>query len=361
MSGSGAIERTLERVLEGFAAGQKASLARAVSIIEDQREGHERLAATIHPKLGRARRIGLTGPPGAGKSTLTTLLAEAYLAAGMKVGVVAVDPTSPFTGGALLGDRVRMERVALHPNVFIRSMATRGSLGGLASMTREVCDVLDAFGMDRILVETVGVGQSELDIARLADTSAVILVPESGDAIQTLKAGVMEIADCFVVNKADRPGADRLRNDIEVMLGLRGGGGPAPDAHHGIDLKAVNPKRQAREAAARDDDRWTPPVLRTIGATGEGMPEFIAALDRHFAYLERSGTLQSRRRERLRDRVRDVVEHRIHRRLWRDEGIQQWVEAQLPALERGEVTPFTVAEALLARSVAAGTFTGSPT
>ncbi|MDQ8169211.1 MAG: methylmalonyl Co-A mutase-associated GTPase MeaB [Gemmatimonadota bacterium] len=361
MSGSGAIERALERVLEGFAAGQKAALARAVSIIEDQREGHERLAATIHPKLGRARRIGLTGPPGAGKSTLTTLLAEAYLAAGMKVGVVAVDPTSPFTGGALLGDRVRMERVALHPNVFIRSMATRGSLGGLASMTREVCDVLDAFGMDRILVETVGVGQSELDIARLADTSAVILVPESGDAIQTLKAGVMEIADCFVVNKADRPGADRLRNDIEVMLGLRGGGGPAPDAHHGIDLKAVNPKRQAREAAARDDDRWTPPVLRTIGATGEGMPEFIAALDRHFAYLERSGTLQSRRRERLRDRVRDVVEHRIHRRLWRDEGIQQWVEAQLPALERGEVTPFTVAEALLARSVAAGTFTGSPT
>ncbi|MCE2802020.1 MAG: methylmalonyl Co-A mutase-associated GTPase MeaB [Gemmatimonadota bacterium] len=361
MSGSGAIERALERVLEGFAAGQKAALARAVSIIEDQREGHERLAATIHPKLGRARRLGLTGPPGAGKSTLTTLLAEAYLAAGMKVGVVAVDPTSPFTGGALLGDRVRMERVALHPNVFIRSMATRGSLGGLASMTREVCDVLDAFGMDRILVETVGVGQSELDIARLADTSAVILVPESGDAIQTLKAGVMEIADCFVVNKADRPGADRLRNDIEVMLGLRGGGGPAPDAHHGIDLKAVNPKRQAREAAARDDDRWTPPVLRTIGATGEGMPEFIAALDRHFAYLERSGTLQSRRRERLRDRVRDVVEHRIHRRLWRDEGIQQWVEAQLPALERGEVTPFTVAEALLARSVAAGTFTGSPT
>ena len=361
MSGSGAIERALERVLEGFAAGQKAALARAVSIIEDQREGHERLAATIHPKLGRARRLGLTGPPGAGKSTLTTLLAEAYLAAGMKVGVVAVDPTSPFTGGALLGDRVRMERVALHPNVFIRSMATRGSLGGLASMTREVCDVLDAFGMDRILVETVGVGQSELDIARLADTSAVILVPESGDAIQTLKAGVMEIADCFVVNKADRPGADRLRNDIEVMLGLRGGGGPAPDAHHGIDLKAVNPKRQAREAAARDDDRWTPPVLRTIGATGEGMPEFIAALERHFAYLERSGTLQSRRRERLRDRVRDVVEHRIHRRLWRDEGIQQWVEAQLPALERGEVTPFTVAEALLARSVAAGTFTGSPT
>ncbi len=353
MSGREAIER----VLAGFEAGQKAALARAVSIIEDQREGHERLAGVLHPKLGRARRIGLTGPPGAGKSTLTTLLAETYLSAGLKIGVVAVDPTSPFTGGALLGDRVRMERVALHPNIFIRSMATRGSLGGLASMTREVCDVLDAFGMDRILVETVGVGQSELDIARLADTSAVILVPESGDAIQTLKAGVMEIADCFVVNKADRPGADRLRNDIEVMLGLRGGAGPAPDAHHGVDLKALNPKRQARAAAARDDESWTPPVLRTIGATGEGVPEFVAALDRHFAYLERSGALHARRRERLRDRVRDVVEHRIRRRLWRDAEILQWVEEQLPALERGEVTPFTVAEALLARSVAAGTFT----
>ena len=263
-------------------------------------------------------------------------------------------------GGALLGDRVRMERVALHPNVFIRSMATRGSLGGLAASTREVCDVLDASGVDRILVETVGVGQSELEIARLADTSVVVLVPESGDSIQTLKAGVMEIADLFVVNKADRPGADRLGNDIELMLGLRVGATLKDvPAHHGVDLKRVNPARAAREAAKRDDaERWTPSVLRTVGVTGDGVPELVDALDRHFGYLERSGTLQRRRRTRLRERVMDAVEHRVRDRLWRDAATKEWLEAQLPAMEQGTTTPFAVAEALLARSVAAGTLTG---
>jgi LAO/AO transport system kinase len=254
-----------------------------------------------------------------------------------------------------------MERVALHENVFIRSMATRGSLGGLAAATREVCDVLDAAGIDRILVETVGVGQSELDIARLADTSTVVLVPESGDSIQTLKAGVMEIADLFVVNKADRPGADRLRTDIEVMLGLRSGATMKNvPAHHGVDLKRANPARVAREAAkANDADRWTPPVLRTVGATGEGVTELVDALERHFAYLESSGTLQSRRRARLRERVVDAVEQRVRARLWRDTAVNEWLEGQLPALERGETTPLTVAMALLDRSVAAGTLTGN--
>ncbi len=349
----------IRSLLADFSAGRKAALARAVSIVENHRAGSDTLMAAFHPGIGRARRVGITGPPGAGKSTLTTLLAEQYLEAGHRVGIVAVDPTSPFTGGALLGDRVRMERVALHDNVFIRSMATRGSLGGLASTTREVCDVLDAFGVDRILVETVGVGQSELDIARLADTSVVVLVPESGDSIQTLKAGVMEIADLFVVNKSDRPGADRLRNDIELMLGLRNGAALRNvPAHHGVDLKRVNPSRMAREAAARDDDTWTPPVLRAVGVTGDGIPDLLGALDRHFAYLERSGTLQQRRRARLRERVVDVVERRVRERLWRDEATRDWLDAQLPALERGETTPMMVAETLLERSVAAGTLSG---
>ncbi len=340
--------------------GRKVAIARAVSTIEDRREGWEQLLAACHPKVGTARRIGITGPPGAGKSSLTTLLAEQYLAQGFRVGVVAVDPTSPFTGGALLGDRVRMERVALHENVFIRSMATRGSLGGLAAATREVCDVLDAAGIQRILVETVGVGQSELDIARLADTSAVVLVPESGDSIQTLKAGVMEIADLFVVNKADRPGADRLRNDIELMLGLRTGATMRDvPAHHGVDMKRLNPARLAREAAANSDaTSWTPPVLRTIGATGEGVNEFVDALERHFGYLEQSGTLQRRRRARLRERVVDAVEQRLRARLWRDAALTEWLDGRLSALERGETTPLAEAEALIARAVAAGTLTG---
>lgn len=353
-----------ERLLADFDARRPAALARAVSIVENHRPGFDALLAALHGRQGRARRIGLTGPPGAGKSTMTTQLARLYREQGLTVGIVAVDPTSPFTGGALLGDRIRMESVALDPGVFIRSMATRGSLGGLAAATREVCDVLDAFGFDRILLETVGVGQSELDIARTADTSLVVLVPESGDSIQTLKAGLMEIADVFCVNKSDRPGSDRLRNELELMLGLRMGGTlKNVPAHHGVDLKALgaaereaarkalNPARAAREAAgAADAESWTPPVLRAVAAQGEGIAELAAALDRHFAYLEASGTLRTRRRARLRERVVEVTEDRIRRRLWRDSGTTEWVDAQLDALEAGRITPFAVADALLARS-----------
>jgi len=345
--------RALEKLLADFGEGRKAALARAVSMVEDGRAGSDLLLAALHPLVGRARRIGLTGPPGAGKSTITTVVASLLRQQGLTVGIVAVDPTSPFSGGALLGDRVRMESVALDPGVFIRSMATRGSLGGLAATTREVCDVLDAFGVDRILIETVGVGQSELDIARTADTSLVVLVPEAGDSIQTLKAGLMEIADVFVVNKADRPGADRLRNDLELMLGLRGGHGMKNvPAHHGIDLKNIaNPGRQARKAAAEEEpDVWTPAVLRSVGVTGEGIPELLATLDRHFAYLERSGGLEVRRRARLRDRVKDVVFQRLARRLWHDAATNQWIDAQIPALAAGSTTPYEVADALLQRS-----------
>jgi LAO/AO transport system kinase len=338
------------RLIADFDARRPAALARAISIVENQRPGFDTVLGALHPRIGRGRRIGITGPPGAGKSTITTQLATAYREAGL---TVAVDPTSPFTGGALLGDRIRMESVALDPGVYIRSLATRGSLGGLSAATRAVADVLDAYGFDRILMETVGVGQSELDIARAADTTVVTLVPESGDSIQTLKAGLMEIADIFVVNKADRPGADRVRTDIELMLGMRAGEALRNvPAHHGVDFKKVmNPARIAREAASTDQtETWTPPVLRTVAAKGEGIAELITALDRHVRYLEASGELRRRRRQRLREQVIDVTEHKIRQRLWRDADTNALIEAAMPALESGATTPFGVADELLSRS-----------
>ncbi|MGA9837055.1 MAG: methylmalonyl Co-A mutase-associated GTPase MeaB [Gemmatimonadaceae bacterium] len=341
-----------DQLLRDFVEGRPAALARAVSIVENHRAGFDHLLATWQSRLGRARRIGLTGPPGAGKSTLTAQIVRAYRAEGLSVGVIAVDPTSPFTGGALLGDRIRMESVALDAGVFIRSMATRGSLGGLAATTSEVADVLDAFGVDRILIETVGVGQSELDISGIADSSVVVLVPESGDSIQTLKAGLMEIADVFVVNKADRPGADRLRNELELMLGLRAGSTMKHvPAHHGVDLSRMNPARLAREAArAPDAEQWTPPVLRSVAVRDEGTSDLLDALNRHFHYLEVSGELRLRRRRRLRDRVMHVVESRVRGRLWQDAATNAWLDEQLPSLEAGRTNPFAIADALLARS-----------
>jgi LAO/AO transport system ATPase len=346
------LQKSFEKLLADFNAGSVPALARAVSIVENHRERFDELLSALHSRTGRARRIGLTGPPGAGKSTITALLVASYRQAGLKVGVIAVDPTSPFTGGALLGDRVRMEAIALDTGVFIRSMATRGSLGGLASATREVADVLDAFGFDRILIETVGVGQSELDVARTADTTVLILVPESGDSIQTLKAGVIEVADIFVVNKADRPGADRLRNDLELMLGLRKGVSfnNAP-AHHGVDLKRMNPAKLARQAALDEESSvWTPPVLSAVAREEKGIAELLSAIDRHFAYLERTGQLAERRRERTRERVKELVEQRFSHRLWNDKTTLASLEAMLPDVESRASTPFGAAERILQSS-----------
>src|SRR4051812_33315600 len=349
-------------LLSQFDDGKKAALARAVSIVENRRTGADSLMAALHPRLGRARRIGITGPPGAGKSTLTTELAAAYRAAGLTVGIVAVDPTSPFTGGALLGDRIRMESIALDPGIFIRSMATRGSLGGLASATRDVTDVLDAYGLDRVIIETVGVGQTELDVSRVADTTVVVLVPESGDSIQTLKAGLMEIADIFVVNKSDRPGSDRLRNELELMLGMRGGDvlknvpahhgvhhGSHPGSHHErsegsavnrpltkAEKLAMNPARAAREAAkSNSSESWTPPVLRTVGVKKEGIDDMVSALDRHAHYLKEGGLLVERRRKRLKERVVEIVERTLQNRLWSDGATQQWLNDRISNLESG--------------------------
>src|SRR5881392_889588 len=259
---------SIERIVEGLERREPAALARAISLVENQRDGFERLLSHVHAGLGRgaARRIGVTGPPGAGKSTLTERLIQQFRARQLGVGVVAVDPTSPFTGGALLGDRIRMESAGLDPGVFIRSMATRGAHGGLATTTEEVADLLEAFGFARILIETVGVGQTELDVARTAESTVLVLVPESGDGIQTLKAGVMEIADIYVVNKSDRPGADKLRQEVEVMLGIRRGNAfrhVAP--HHSppppLPRAGEGGGGRGRAVPRRDDSEWEPPVL----------------------------------------------------------------------------------------------------
>lgn len=335
---------TDDALLESLLAGQVPAVARAVSIVENGRPGFERLLSAIQPQLGRARRIGITGPPGAGKSTLSVALVSIWRSRGLRVAVVAVDPTSPFTGGALLGDRIRMERVALDPGVFIRSMATRGSLGGLATASREVADVLDAAGYDRILIETVGVGQSELDVARMSDSTVLVLVPESGDGIQALKAGVMEIADVFVINKADRPGAPKLQREIELALDLRSGKALTNlPAHHGA-------LRAAREAARAEDKNWRPPVLQSVAARDEGIDAVVDTLDRHWDAITADGTLLRRRRARLEERTRAVVDRATHRWLWSDGPANGVIAARLDAAGDGSVSvnPYEVAAEVVA-------------
>jgi len=348
-------------LLRGLRDHKPAALARAISLVENGATGFEDLLAAIHGSLGRSRRIGVTGPPGGGKSTLVERLTAAYREAGLTVGVVAVDPSSPFTGGALLGDRIRMERNSLDPGVFIRSMASRGSLGGMATTTGEVADIMDAFGFDRILIETVGVGQSELDVATAADTTLVVLVPESGDGIQVMKAGLMEIADVLVVNKADRPGADRLRQELEVAIGLRSGQVYRHvRAHHGVAVKRDGGTEGPRDRTpplvfgapvprSPGPPDWEPPVLATIATDSTGVGELVGALDRHFAHLEQTDQLAGRRKKRLEIRTREVVDRAVRRWIWSSEGQAAEVESALKDVTAGVKSPYEAAAGIVAK------------
>ncbi len=324
-----------------MATHDTAALARAISMVENQRDGFEDVLIQAHARLAgtTGRRLGITGPPGAGKSTLVVQLVQRYRAAGLRVAVVAVDPTSPFSGGALLGDRIRMEAVSTDPEVFIRSMATRGSHGGLATTTAEVADVLESFGFDRVIVETVGVGQTELDIARTADSTALVLVPESGDGIQALKSGVMEIADVFVVNKSDRPGADRLKQEIEVMLGIRRGNAfRHVVAHHGRSESG-----NVARSGVPTPQSWEAPVVSTVAPKGEGIDDLVSAFDAHHTWLSASGALARRRGERLVARTRTVVERALRRWAWDEMGAEELVATRLDEVAAGRKSPYEVA------------------
>jgi LAO/AO transport system kinase len=269
---------TLRDLIRRTLSGERVPLARAISHVENESAGSVEILDACFGKTGRAFRIGITGPPGAGKSTLVTRLAQEYRKRGETVAIVAVDPTSPFSGGALLGDRVRMGELSGDEGVFIRSMATRGSMGGLAVHTAQACDVLDAAGFSRILIETVGVGQSELEVAQTADSTAVVLVPESGDAVQAMKAGLMEIGDLFVINKADREGGERAAFAIQSALELR-----APGAG------------------------WDPPVLLTVASQGTGIAGVVEQFESHLEFLRARGGLDLRRRHRLEQRLNDLL------------------------------------------------------
>jgi LAO/AO transport system kinase len=306
------IRASLDDIVPGVLARQPRALGRAISILEDGGEGQRELIRRVYPATGRARVVGVTGPPGAGKSTLVDRLARLCRKRGETVGILAVDPTSPFTGGALLGDRIRMQSLYTDPGVFIRSMATRGAMGGLARASRDAVDLLDAAGFDWVLVETVGVGQDEVDVVRTVDTVVVVTVPGLGDDIQAIKAGILEIADVFVINKADREGVERTARDLEMMLSI---------GEHGA---------------------WLPPIVKTVAARDEGIERVLAEIERHREHLAASGDIARRRLSHLRLRVETILKERVVAAADRVLGLDREVER---GYER-RLDPYRVADRL---------------
>jgi LAO/AO transport system kinase len=285
VTNSSEVQQLVSRIRDGDVR----ALARAISVVENHRPQSTELLKALFPYSGNALLLGMTGSPGAGKSTLVDQVAHAYRRQGKTIGVVAVDPTSPFSGGAILGDRIRMQSHHADRGIYIRSMATRGSLGGLASTTADVATILDASGRDIVVIETVGVGQDEIDIVRLADVTVVVLVPGMGDDVQTIKAGIMEIADIFVINKADRDGAERVEREIRAMQTL-----------------------------AMRHDNWTPPIVKTVASEGKGTGELLQAIEQYRAYLEQEGRVLSRRVENWRDRITEMLRDALLQRVLAD-------------------------------------------
>jgi LAO/AO transport system kinase len=298
--------------------GDARSVARLISLVEDESPALREVMAALAPYTGNAQVIGVTGAPGVGKSTSTSALVTELRRREKRVGVLAVDPSSPFSGGALLGDRVRMQDHALDRDVYIRSMASRGHLGGLAWSTPQALRVLDAAGCDVVLVETVGVGQSEVEIAGLADTTIVLLAPGMGDGIQAAKAGILEIGDLYVVNKADRDGADQVRRDLRSMLAL----------------------------AERPEGAWKPPIVKTVAHRGEGLDEVVTEIERHRAWLAAEGELERRRTRRARDEIEAIAVTDLRKR-WGDVHGRSELDELAAAVVVGESDPYTAADELL--------------
>ncbi|MCF6270463.1 MAG: methylmalonyl Co-A mutase-associated GTPase MeaB [Melioribacteraceae bacterium] len=305
-------------LINKLSISNKRSIARLISIVESDDKKATIILKEIFHKTGNAYRIGITGPPGSGKSTITNQLTKHLLSLSKSVAIIAVDPTSPFSGGALLGDRVRMNDIGLLDNVFIRSMATRGSLGGLSKKTIDTADILDASGFDYIIFETVGVGQSELDIAKVADSTIVTLVPESGDSIQAMKAGLMEIADIFVLNKCDRPGADKAFISLQTTLHLRN----------------------------FNIDSWQQPIIKTIATNNKGISEIVEKFEEHNAFCQSNSICKEKRLKNYKLRVIDIVETLLREKTWNELNVKT-LENSMEKVLSGNLSPYELADKIL--------------